>query len=111
MIIQMSERKGQNRMIEKNLWRESGKHGSLLVASSLCGILCAVVILSQAFTLAGIIAAVFMQKAALEVLLPQIGQLFLLVTVRFILQALEEHFAFSLGQAVQYDLRQALLQK
>lgn len=111
MIIQMSERKGQNRMIEKNLWRESGKHGSLLIASSLCGILCAVVILGQAFTLAGIIAAVFMQEAALEVLLPQIGQLFLLVTVRFILQTLEEYFAFSLGQAVQYDLRQALLQK
>ena len=57
MIIQMSERKGQSRMIEKNLWRESSNHGGLLIASSLCGILCAVVILSQAFTLAGIIAA------------------------------------------------------
>lgn len=98
-------------MIEKNLWRESRSRRGLLLASSLCGILCAVVILGQAFTLAGIIAAVFLQKAALDTLLPQIGQLFLLVTVRFVLQILGEYFAFSLGQGVQYDLRQSLLQK
>lgn len=98
-------------MIEKNLWRASYQHRSLLFASSVCGILCAVVILGQALTLAAIIDAVFLREAGLNALLPQIVQLFLLVTVRFALQLLEEYFAFSLGQRVQYDLRQALLHK
>lgn len=98
-------------MIDRNLWRESKSRRGLLLASCLCGILCAVVIMGQAFTLANIISAVFLQSIPLEVLLPPIVLLFLLIGVRFLLQVLEEYFAFLLGQGVQYDLRQALLQK
>ncbi len=36
-------------MIDKNLWRQMGGHKGLLLASTVCGILCAVAILWQAF--------------------------------------------------------------
>lgn len=57
-------------MIEKNLWKQSRSYRGLLAASSICGILCAIAIAGQAFTLAQIIAAVFLQAASLELLLP-----------------------------------------
>lgn len=98
-------------MIDRNLWRQSQSRRGLLLASWVCGVLCAGVILWQAFTLAGIIDAVFLHKAILEDTLPAIRLLLLLVTIRFGLQVLEEYFSFLLGQGVQYDLRQALLQK
>ncbi|MGM9526219.1 MAG: thiol reductant ABC exporter subunit CydD [Peptococcaceae bacterium] len=98
-------------MIDRNLWRQSQSRRGLLLASWVCGVLCAGVILWQAFTLAGILDAVFLHKAILEDTLPAIRLLLLLVTIRFGLQVLEEHFSFLLGQGVQYDLRQALLQK
>lgn len=98
-------------MIEKNLWKQSRSHRGLLAASSICGILCAIAIAGQAFTLAQIIAAVFLQAASLESLLPQMIQLFILVTLRVVLQILEEHLSFLLGQKVQYDLRKRMLQK
>lgn len=98
-------------MIDKNLWRQMGGHKGLLLASTVCGILCAVAILWQAFTLAGILNAVFLEKAVLDGLWPQVGQLLFWVTLRFVLQALEEYFAFRLGQEIQFDLRQAFLQK
>lgn len=89
----------------------SGYKG-LLLASSACGILCAVAILWQAFTAGpGILNAVFLEKAVLDGLWPQLGQLLFWVTLRFVLQALEEYFAFRLGQGIQFDLRQAFLQK
>lgn len=98
-------------MIEKNLWKQSRSYRGLLAASSICGILCAIAIAGQAFTLAQIIAAVFLQAASLESLLPQMIQLFILVTLRVVLQILEEHLSFLLGQKVQYDLRKSMLQK
>ena len=98
-------------MIDKNLWRQMSGYKGLLLASSACGILCAVAILWQAFTLAGILNAVFLEKAVLDGLWPQLGQLLFWVTLRFVLQALEEYFAFRLGQGIQFDLRQAFLQK
>lgn len=98
-------------MIDKHLWRQMGHRKGLLLASSLCGVLCAVAILGQAFTLAAILDAVFLQRAALDELWPQLGVLCCWVTARFALQVLEEYWAFRLGQGVQLDLRQALLQK
>lgn len=49
-------------MIDKNLWRQMSGYKGLLLASSACGILCAVAILWQAFTLAGILNAVFWRR-------------------------------------------------
>ena len=46
-------------MIDANLWRQSLHRKGLLLGSCLCGILCAGVILGQAFTLAGILDKVF----------------------------------------------------
>ena len=47
-------------MIDRNLWRQSQGRRGLLLASWVCGVLCAGVILWQAFTLAGILDAVFL---------------------------------------------------
>ncbi len=98
-------------MIDANLWRQSMHRKGLLLGSCLCGILCAGVILGQAFTLAGILDQVFLHGGDFYAVLPELIQLTVLVTLRFVLQALEENLAFLLGQGVQMDLRQAMLQK
>lgn len=98
-------------MIDANLWRQSLHRKGLLLGSCLCGILCAGVILGQAFTLAGILDKVFLHNGNIYDVLPKLIQLAVLVTLRFMLQTLEENLAFLLGQGVQMDLRQAMLQK
>lgn len=98
-------------MIEKRLWQQSQSRRGLLVASVLCGVFGALTILGQAFILANILHVVFLEQAALAVVLPRVGQLLFLVTLRFLLQTTQSHLSFLLGQGVQTDLRLALLQK
>ena len=89
-------------MIDANLWRQSMHRKGLLLGSCLCGILCAGVILGQAFTLAGILDQVFLHGGDFYAVLPELIQLTVLVTLRFVLQALEENLAFLWGKVCRW---------
>ncbi len=98
-------------MVDKQLWRQSAGKRHLLVLSCLFGILRGIVILLQAYVLAGILAAVFLQGADLAAVGAQLLWLLVLVTLRFLLQSAENYFSLRLGGAVKLSLRQAVLEK
>lgn len=98
-------------MIEKNLWREARRYKGLLAATVALGVGCGVMILGQAYILAEIIAAVFMEGAVLAQLWGKLGLLLLAMTLRAAFSYSEQRVAFVLAQKVQVGLQEQLLTK
>ena len=111
-VYKKTERKmGGEWMLEKNLWREARRYQGLLALTVFLGIGCGLMILGQAYSLAKIIALVFMEGAVLAELWGWLGLLLLMITLRAMLAYGEERAAFALAQKVQVSLQEQLLTK
>ncbi|MDR1322033.1 MAG: thiol reductant ABC exporter subunit CydD [Gracilibacteraceae bacterium] len=96
-------------MIDKNLWREAGRDKLYLAGIVLCGLLSGVAVLAQAWVLACVVRAVFLDGAAPLGTRSFFAALLALVTLRALTGWLEEWFALRLARGVQFRLREAVL--
>ncbi|MDR1069564.1 MAG: thiol reductant ABC exporter subunit CydD [Gracilibacteraceae bacterium] len=96
-------------MIDKNLWREAGRDKLYLAGVALCGLLSGITVLAQAWVLACVVRAVFLDGAAPLGTRSSFAALLALVTLRALTGWLEEWFALRLARGVQFRLREAVL--
>lgn len=98
-------------MIDQFLWRKAMMHRLLLIASVVCGVLTASIVLLQSYILADIVYRVFWQEALLTELWQSLWILLVLMTLRAVLSYIEQRLSLALAWRVQESLRKALLDK
>ena len=82
-------------MIDQFLWRKAMMHRLLLIASVVCGVLTASIVLLQSYILADIVYRVFWQEALLTELWQSLWILLVLMTLRAVLSYIEQRLSLA----------------